>query len=101
MLIAPSANREERETDIEFFRRQHGRCVVKFRGIDSIDEAERYIGYDVKILLKTLPRPEKGWFYTFQLKGCQVFTADGEYIGIVSEVMDSGGPEILKVDLGS
>jgi 16S rRNA processing protein RimM len=87
-----------RETEIEFFRRQHGRCVAKFRGIDSIAEAEAYVGYEVKISAETLPVLESGWFYTFQLKGCRVFTADGEYIGTVTDVLDSGGTEVLKVD---
>jgi len=87
-----------RETEIEFFRRQNRRCVVKFRGIDSIAEAEKYIGCKVTIAAGTLPPPEEGTFYTFQLKGCKVFTTNGEYIGIVTDVLDSGGTEILKVD---
>ena len=88
------------ETQIEFFRRQHGRCVAKFKGIDSISEAERYIGSEVKIAADELPEPEPGSFYTFQLKGCRVYAVDGEYLGDVTDVLDAGGTEILKVDLG-
>jgi 16S rRNA processing protein RimM len=87
------------DTEIESFRRQHGRCVAKFRGIDSISEAEKYIGNQVQIVADALPELEQGWFYTFQLKGCQVFTLEGELIGTVSDVLGSGGSEILKVDL--
>jgi 16S rRNA processing protein RimM len=90
--------RISRETEIEFFRRQHGRCVVKFRGIDSISEAEKHIGNEIKIPEDELPLPEEGAFYTFQLKGCQVFTTAGEFVGTVTDVLDSGGTEILKVD---
>ena len=43
----------------------------------------------------------QGWYYTFQLKGCEVFATDGEYIGIITDVLDSGGGEILKVDRGN
>jgi len=32
------------------------------------------------------------------LKGCRVFAVDGEYIGTITDVLDSGGTEILKVD---
>ena len=88
----------EREMEIEFFRRQHGRCVAKLRGIDSISEAEKYIGAEIKIPADTLPAAKEGWFYTFQLKGCQVFAGDGEYLGTVTDVLGSGGAEILKVD---
>jgi 16S rRNA processing protein RimM len=88
----------ERETEIEFFRRQHGRCIAKFRGIDSISEAEDLVGNEVRIPESALPAPKEGWFYTFHLKGCEVFTTAGEYLGIVTEVLESGGADILKVD---
>ena len=86
--------------EIESFRRQHGRCIVKFKGIDTISEVERFIGKEIKIAAETLPAVEEGWFYTFQLKGCRVYAAEGEYIGEVTDVLDAGGSEILKVDLG-
>jgi len=87
-----------RETEIEFFRRQHGRCVLKLRGIDSISEAEKYVGREIKIPADALPPLEEGWFYTFHLKGCRVFSTDGQEIGIVTDVLDAGGSKILKVD---
>ena len=45
--------------------------------------------------------PKDGWFYTFQLKGCRVFAVEGEYIGEITDVIDSGGAGILKVDRGN
>jgi 16S rRNA processing protein RimM len=97
-VILSGAKNPERESEIEFFRRQHGRCVAKFRGVDSISEAEKYIGCEIKIPAAALPAAKEGWFYTFQLKGCQVFASDGEYIGTITDVMGSGGAQILKVD---
>ena len=97
-VVLQAAKGTERETEIEFFRRQHGRCVIKFRGIDGISEAEKYIGSDIRIPAASLPAVKEGWFYSFHLKGCRVFTTGGEHIGTVTEVIDSGGVEILKVD---
>ena len=88
----------ELETEIEFFRRQHGRCVIKLRGMNSISEAEKYVGHKIKIRMDALPAAKEGWFYTFQLKGCEVITTDGQYVGNVTDVISSGGSEILKVD---
>ena len=45
---------------------------------------------------KLLPL-DKGWFYTFELKGCRVFAGE-ECIGSVTDVLDYGGTEILKVE---
>ena len=97
-VILSGAKGADREAEIDFFRRQHGRCVIKFQGIDAIAEAEKYIGAEIKIPAGDLPEPEEGSYYTFDLKGCRVFTADGDYIGIVTDVLDAGGAEILKVD---
>jgi 16S rRNA processing protein RimM len=87
----------ERPTEVEAFRRQHGRTVIKLRGIDSISEAERIIGADLRLERRDLPVPEEGSFYTFQLKGCRVFAKGGECLGEVTDVLDSGGAMILQV----
>jgi 16S rRNA processing protein RimM len=71
---------------------------LKFLGIDSIAEAEPLIGAELRIRTADLLPPPEGSVYTFQLKGCAVY-ADGEYIGTVTDVLDYGGTEILKVDL--
>ncbi len=67
------------------------------RGIDSIDEAQRYVGAEIRIPSNELLPPEEGSFYTFHLKGCSVYDKD-EYIGTVSDVLDMGSAQILKVD---
>jgi len=92
-----AAGIEWHEMEIESFRRQHGRCVAKFKGIDTIDEVERFVGKEMKIAADEVPEIEDGWFYTFQLKGCRVYAADGEYIGDVTDVLDAGGSSILRV----
>jgi 16S rRNA processing protein RimM len=88
----------EKEAEVEFLRRQHGRSVLKFIGIDSIDEAEQLIGAELRIRTSDLLPVPEGSFYTFELKGCKVYAA-GEYLGTVTDVLDYGGTEILKVDL--
>jgi len=92
------SGKNERESEIEFFRRQHGRCVLKFRGIDHISDAEKWIGAEVRIGEDQLNKLEEGWFYTFQLKGCRVFAESGECLGTITDVIDLGGSEVLKVE---
>jgi 16S rRNA processing protein RimM len=92
------AGNAEGETEVEFFRRQHGHGIVKFRGIDHIAEAERLVGAEIKIAADQLKPLAEGWFYTFQLKGCRVFAASGECLGTITDVLDFGGSEVLKVD---
>ena len=84
--------------DIEFSRVQHGRRILKLQGIDSISEAERRIGGELAITEEQLPPLGEGEFYTFHLKGCSVHTPRGEMLGIVRDVLDSGGVPLLKVE---
>src|SRR6185436_10207813 len=80
--------------------RQHGRCVLKFLGIDSIGDAEKLVGTEVRVRAADLLPVPPGAYYTFQLKGCGVYN-NGEYIGTVTDFLDLGGTEILKVDSGN
>ena len=92
-----SSTTGEREVEVEFFRRQHGRCVLKIRGIDAIDDAERIVGSEIRMAAGELLPPGDGAFYTFQLKGCAVYEK-GDCLGTITDVLDLGGSEILKVD---
>ena len=99
-----------RTVNIEFFRRQHGRFVMKFAGIDSIEDAEKIIGAELRVPESEIPEPEEGSFYTFHLRGCRVYAiheADGsvggrdaEYIGDVADIVDGGGTQLLQVGSG-
>ena len=92
-----SASAGDRDVEVEFFRRQHGRCVLKIKGIDSVSDAEKIVGGEIRMRANELLPPGEGSFYTFQLKGCRVYDRD-EYLGAISDVLDMGGAEILKVD---
>jgi 16S rRNA processing protein RimM len=88
----------QEDSEIEFSRKQHGHLVLKLRGVNSISEVEGLVGAELAVLEKDLPPVEEGAFYTFHLKGCQVVAADGEALGTVTGVLDSGGTPILKVE---
>jgi len=97
-LVTILRGRVRENSRIEFSRRQHGRLILKLRGIDSIAEVESLVGAELGVPQELLPPPEEGLFYTFQLKGCTVVTAGGDSLGTVTDVLDSGGTHILKVD---
>ena len=103
--IQLESNGKWRVLEIEFFRRQHGRFVLKLKGIDTIEDAEKIVGADLRIPKADLPAAEKGSFYTFELRGCRVYAmqegrGEGEYIGKVADVVDGGGTQLLQVGSG-
>ena len=95
-----------RPVKIEIFRRQHDRFVMKFVGIDSIEDAEKIVGAELRIPESEIPAAEEGSFYTFHLRGCRVYVihdadeSSDEYIGEVTDVVDGGGTHLLQVGRG-
>ena len=97
-----------RPVKIEIFRRQHDRFVMKFVGIDSIEDAEKIVGAELRIPESEIPAAEEGSFYTFHLRGCRVYAVHGddsgdgsnEYIGDVTDILDGGGTQLLQVGSG-
>ena len=85
------------ETEIEEFRFQHGRWVAKLKHIDSISEAEGWIGGRIWIPESEWPEAEEGSFYSSDLEGCTVY-AEGHAVGAVVEVLDYGGTTLLRLD---
>ena len=97
-LIAVSREGDRRLVELENHWFQKGRVVLKFAGFDSIEDAKELVGFDF-----TVPEGERvnlteGYFYDWELEGCQVESDDGTQIGTVKEVMRLGGEiEMLAV----
>lgn len=93
--VGPDGTR--RQLTIERFFFQKGRVVLKFAGYDSIETAEELRGFEVCVPESEAVELEEGEFFDWELEGCRVETIDGTGIGRVTEVMRTGGTEILVV----
>lgn len=73
-----------------------GKPVIKFAGVDSIDEAEEIAGAEMLVPESERVRAEEGEYFHADLIGCSVV---GEQpIGVVTAVEEYGGPPLLKVE---
>jgi 16S rRNA processing protein RimM len=95
MAIAPDGSRRSLQIEEHWF---HGnRIVFKFAGYDSIDAAKDLAGYQLAIPASERIELPEDHFYEWELTGCRVEALDGKLIGQVSEVMRTGGVEIMVV----
>jgi len=84
--------------DLESVWEHRGGLIFKFRGVDSISEAEPLQGLEVCV-----PRAERaplseGEYYQSDLIGCEVIEAgSGEPLGTVAAFQEFGGPALLEV----
>jgi 16S rRNA processing protein RimM len=76
-----------------------GTLIFKFRGVDTISDAERLTGSEVRIPISQRTALEPGEFFQSDLVGCEVVDRrTGESLGRVSDWQDSGGGGLLVVD---
>jgi 16S rRNA processing protein RimM len=78
---------------------QHGeRLIFKFTGVDSISDAERLVGAEVRLPFAERLEPEPGEYFESDLVGCEVVEASGNVLGRVTGWQDGGGPQLLIVN---
>src|SRR5688572_8339777 len=82
---------------IESLRIQSGRPVVTFAGYDDVERAEELAGVELRIPESDLQPLADGFWYHYQLVGCEVVTHAGQPVGMVSRVEDGAGGTLLVV----
>lgn len=78
-----------------------GALVFKFRGIDSISEAEKLRGAEIQVPRAERVELEPGEYFHSDLIGCDVREhASGRSVGKVTGFEEYGGPPLLEIDGG-
>lgn len=91
---------ESREMRVERAWPHKGRFVLKLEGIDSIDVAETLRDLELRIPEdELLPLPEGSWYH-HQIVGLQVFDEQGEPLGSVAELLETGATARVVVVRG-
>ena len=98
IVVGVLANGGRRDLKIENSWFQNERIVLKFEGIDSLEAAEEIRNAEICVAEEDAVELKPDEFYDWQLAGCEVVTTDGDTIGIVRELMRTGGTENLVVD---
>ncbi|HTH51960.1 MAG TPA: ribosome maturation factor RimM [Pyrinomonadaceae bacterium] len=95
IAILPDGTRRELKIEEHWF--QQDRLVLKFEGVDSMDDAELIRDAEICVREDEVVKLEEGEFFDWQLEGCEVETIAGQQVGKVVELMRTGGTELLVV----
>jgi len=82
---------------IEKYWFQNGRVILKFEGYDTIEAGETLRDTEICVPESDAVELDEGEYFDWQLEGCTVETLEGAAIGQVTEVMRTGGTELLVV----
>ncbi len=79
---------------VKFFKQM---VILKFKGIDNINEIEKYRGKDLLITRENAVKLDKDEYFIFDLIDSEVFTDEGERLGILTEIMTTGANDVYVV----
>jgi 16S rRNA processing protein RimM len=76
-----------------------GRLALKFRGVDTIGDAERLAGAEVRVPMSARAPLDPGEYFQSDLLGCQVTDRrTGASLGRVTGWQDGGGSGLLQIE---
>jgi 16S rRNA processing protein RimM len=74
------------------------RFILRFKGIEKVEEAKPLIGKEILVEKKALPELEEGEYYWVDLLGMKVETQEGKKIGEVREIFPTGANDVCVIE---
>ena len=72
--------------------------ILKFKGIDSINDVEKYIGSELYVKHEDGAPLKDGEYYIADIIGMEAETEDGTVIGTVKDVLETGANDIYLLE---
>ena len=93
---------EHKELEIEEVKYHKNQVLLKFKGIDTIEQAETFRNAIIEIDRENAIPLEKGEYFIADLLDSEVFTEEGEKLGILDDIYNTGSKDIyvVKNELG-
>jgi 16S rRNA processing protein RimM len=96
LFALPKEKASRRELQVEDLWPHKGLIVLKFRGVDSMNDAELLIGSELQVPSAERADLEAGWTYVSDLVGCTVLDHARE-IGRIEDVQFGAGEAPLLI----
>ena len=95
-------NKENINMHIEEVKFHKNQVLIKFKGIDDINMAEKYKGCYIKIKREDARKLPKDTYYIADLIGLDVYDENGKKLGILDDIYNNKVHDIyvVKDDLG-
>lgn len=90
-------NGEYIEVVVATHREHKGADLLKFKHLNSINDVEKYKGCALLVSGEDLEELEENEFYYFEIIGCTVKSTEGEEIGKITEILETGANDVWVV----
>lgn len=88
---------EVKQVEVASGRVQGKFLVVKLKGLDDRNVARTYAGFEIRVPESELPELEEDEFYWHQLEGLSVINQDGQLLGKVDHLLETGANDVMVV----
>ena len=96
-LLITRGNQLIREVVVQSYRNHKNFLLVKFEGIDSVEEAEKLKNLQIKIDLDEVGGLEENEFYFHQIIGCEVFDENDKNLGEIIDILTPGANDVWVI----
>ncbi len=93
VLLGPDA----RAVEVERARLHSGFASMKLAGYDTPEQAAKLRGQVVRIPIEQAAPLNKGQYYQHEIIGLSVSTAEGEALGRVEEILETGANDVYLI----
>ena len=88
---------EVKQVELVSGRLQGKVLVAKLKGLDDREVARTYAGFDICVPREQLPDLEDGEFYWHQLEGLKVIDLQGQLLGRIDHLLETGANDVMVV----
>ena len=93
------AKREKITLEIQSAKFFKNLVIVKFKGIDNINDIEKYKGCDLYVTRENATPLNEGEYYIADLIDMLVVDEEGDELGILDDVLQTGANDVFVVKL--
>lgn len=97
VLFKAGSNINELTLQIEKARLHKNFVILKLAGIDSIDQALKLRGMEIKVTREQVVPLPPGHNYIYELIGLEVYTLDHIFLGVITDVLKTGANDVYVI----
>ena len=97
--VVLDTGREKLNLEIEGVKFFKQFVIVKFKGLDNINDIEKYRQKSLYVTRKNAVRLQKDEYFIADLIGLKVQDEDGTELGMVKDVIETGANDVYEVEM--
>lgn len=97
VILDDKAGRRELEIEgVKFFKRM---VILKFKGLDSIDDVTPYKGKGLLVTRENAVRLRRNEYFIADLIGMRVIDEEEKEVGVLTDVIETGANDVYAVEM--